>query len=48
MKYTLITKQGTIMKFYGESRAHMYKSLNGDIVFTQAILLSNSGQTVYN
>jgi hypothetical protein len=48
MKYTLITKQGTIMQFYVESVAYLYQTLNGGVVFTQQILVDETAQTVYN
>jgi len=39
MKYTLITKQGTIMQFYVKAVADMYQTINGGVVITQQILV---------
>jgi hypothetical protein len=38
MKYTLITRNGSIMQFYVKSVAELYQSLNGGVVFTQQVL----------
>ena len=48
MKYTLITKQGTIMQFYVKAVADMYQTINGGVVITQQILVDDFAQTVYN
>jgi hypothetical protein len=46
MKYTLITRNGTVMQFYIESVATLYQSLNGGVVFTQQLLVDETVQTV--
>jgi len=48
MSYTLITKQGTVMQFYIKSVAELYQTINGGQLITNAILVDEAAQTVYN
>ena len=38
MSYTLITSKGTVMQFYVESVAELYRSVNGGVIVTSDIL----------
>jgi hypothetical protein len=42
MPYTLITKDGRIMRFYVEGVALLYRDLYGGVLFTEAILSSKA------
>ena len=48
MSYTLITKTGKIMQFYVKSVAELYQTINGGQLITNAILVDEVVQTVYN
>lgn len=38
MKYTLITKKGSVMQFFIEEMANTYQSIYGGVVFTGEVL----------
>lgn len=38
MQYTLLTANGSIMRFYVKGVADLYRNLYGGVVFTQQIL----------
>lgn len=40
MKYTLITAKGSIMRFYVEECAKLYRNIYGGVLFCDKILVS--------
>ena len=47
MRYTLITKNGSVMQFFVEELANMYQTIHGGVVFTQQVLVDNSANMQY-
>jgi hypothetical protein len=47
MRYTLITKNGSVMQFYVEELANTYQIIHGGVVFTQQILVDNCQELDY-
>jgi hypothetical protein len=47
MRYTLLTKNGSVMQFYVEELANTYQKIYGGVVFTQQVLVDNSATIEY-